>query len=228
MNWKKKSFNDLLFTIQTPSLTSPASQEANLILILISMAAITNVTSHIIFLFFNIAVVVGTNYQLNILPIQYFTVYICWFRLVQIKSDWHHLLQDKDGADYFLHCERKELANLKRDLEETLGVTMNQLQVNEPQCAHFSTGSPQHSLHCFYLALRPWVRAASSCWTVPERGRWCWSCYLRSDTLVDHVGIFSAVKWRRPATTHQVCCWADLVCIRSIRSSSGQMQIYTN
>ncbi|XP_075899404.1 tektin-like protein 1 [Nelusetta ayraudi] len=35
---------------------------------------------------------------------------------------------DKDGADYFLQCERKELSNLKRDLEETLRVTMNQLQ----------------------------------------------------------------------------------------------------
>lgn len=51
-----------------------------------------------------------------------------------MKRNWHDLLQDKDGADYFLQCERKELANLKRDLEETLRVTINQLQVNQPHC----------------------------------------------------------------------------------------------
>lgn len=41
----------------------------------------------------------------------------------------NHLLQDKDGADFFLQCEWKELSSLKRDLEETLKVTLNQLQV---------------------------------------------------------------------------------------------------
>lgn len=54
--------------------------------------------------------------------------------MLMIKRCRHNLLQDKDGADYFLQCERKELANLKRDVEETLRATVNQLRVREPHC----------------------------------------------------------------------------------------------
>lgn len=48
----------------------------------------------------------------------------------------NHLLQDKDGADFFLQCEWKELSSLKRDLEETLKVALNQLQVIYPAALH--------------------------------------------------------------------------------------------
>lgn len=83
----------------------------------------------------------------------------------------------------------------------------------EPATLHICTGSPRQKTStdpwrcfCLALALRPWVRAASSCWSVPERGPWCWSCCLKSDTLAERAALFSPVRWRRPATSHQVRC----------------------